>query len=44
MQPHPEHSEEPPRDRGKRGLVVGGLLAVVIVVIVLLHLLGVIHG
>jgi hypothetical protein len=41
MQPHPEHSEEPPRDRGKRGLVVGGLL---IVVIVLLHLLGVIHG
>ncbi len=43
MQPHPEQSDEPP-GRGKRGLLVGGLVAVVIVVIVLLHLLGVIHG
>jgi hypothetical protein len=44
MQRHPEHNDEPQANRSRRGLVVGGLVAVVILVIVLLHLLGVIHG
>lgn len=43
MEPHPEQVDPQP-DRSRRGLLVGGLVAVVVVVIVLLHLLGVIHG
>ncbi len=43
MQSHPEQNDHPP-DRSRRGLVVGVLAAVVIVVLILLHLLGVIHG
>ncbi len=43
MQSHPEQSDEPPNGR-RRSLVLGVLIAVVIVVLVLLHLLGVIHG
>jgi hypothetical protein len=44
MQPHPECNDDPQPDRSKRGLVAGSLAAIVIVVIVLLHLLGMIHG
>jgi hypothetical protein len=44
MQPHPEHSDDLPPSRSRRSLLAGGLVAVAIVVIVLLHLFGVIHG
>ena len=43
MQHHPEKVDPQPA-RSRRGLLVWGLVAVVVVVIVLLHLLGVIHG
>jgi hypothetical protein len=44
MQSHPERNDDPPPDRGRRGLLVGVLVAVAIAIIVLLHLLGIIKG
>jgi hypothetical protein len=43
MEPHPEQVDPQP-DRSRRVLLVGGLVALVVMVVVLLHLLGVIHG
>ncbi len=42
MQSHPERDDEPPPDRGLRGLLVPIIIVAVLVVVVLLHLTGVI--
>jgi hypothetical protein len=44
MQPHREHSDDPPSSPNTRRLVLGVFVAVVIAILVLLHVLGVIHG
>ncbi len=43
MQAHPDQSDEPPR-RSRRRLLAGVLVGLLVAVLVLLHLLGVIHG